>query len=97
MIDRDDAWFVRLQEGVKTDLDANRRTTAALFVRLRSWLGELIRGLGMVTHAIMGPSDPPHIVLSAERAERRARRRERRTARRRARRARIDESSTTAR
>jgi hypothetical protein len=86
MIDRDDAWFVRLQEGVKPDLDANRRrTAAAMAARLRQLLDRLVHGIGQVAHAIMGPPDPTHVTLAWERAERRARRRERRAARRRTR------------
>jgi hypothetical protein len=85
MIDRDDAWFVRLQEGVKVDLHANRRQTAAVAARLRHWLGRLVGGIALVTRTIMDPVDPPHITLAWERAERRARRRERRVTRRRAR------------
>jgi hypothetical protein len=96
MIDRDDAWFVRLQEDVRTDLDANRRQTAAVVAGVRHWLGRLVHGIGMVAHAIMGPPEPPHITPAWERAERRARRRERRAGRRRVRRERASDSSDTA-
>jgi hypothetical protein len=54
MIERDDAWFVRLQEGVKADLDADRHKTAARIGRARQWLARVGRGLALIAHAVMG-------------------------------------------
>jgi hypothetical protein len=85
MIERDDAWFLRLQEGVIADLDPNGRETSALFARLWKSLGAFVRGLTLVSHTIMGPPDPPKLNQAQLLAETRARRRERRAARRRAR------------
>jgi hypothetical protein len=80
MIDRDDMWVVRLQEGVKAAIGTPRAETPTASGR---WIGPVLRVLAALSEAAMGPPDEPATVSSAQaRASRRAARRERRRARR---------------
>jgi hypothetical protein len=56
-----------------------------LSVRLWKWLAALVRGMALVSHAIMSPRDAPKSPQSQSLADTHARRREPRGARRQAR------------